>query len=220
MNRLIMAMALAGAWSCVTTASAQYFGGVGGAAAPWGFQAHASTAEEGIARGMSDIIMAKGGANLLHSEAAQNYQSAYSSYLDNRMKATQTYFDMRAVNKQARAAEAGPRATQADLARYAKSGAPSQLSASELDPLTGQISWPTILKEDSYKESRDRLNELYSERAKIGSLTSEQMQEAKQLADALATDLKANINNYPPQQYIQAKKFLDGVSRAAYAQQG
>ena len=69
-----------------------------------------------------------------------------------------------------RAAAAPPKATQADLVRYARAGA-QPLDSPQLDPLTGVISWPLILREDTYKEARDALEQLYQQRASMGSLT-------------------------------------------------
>ena len=37
---------------------------------------HASTAAEGAARGMADVVRSAGAANLLNSEAAKNYEDA------------------------------------------------------------------------------------------------------------------------------------------------
>ena len=71
----------------------------------WGYSYHASTAEEGIQRGYADVVRSQGMANLLNSQAATQYEEARKSYIENRMQATQTYFEMRRYNTEARKAE-------------------------------------------------------------------------------------------------------------------
>lgn len=183
------------------------YGGYGGG--------HASTAAEGFQRGMADVIRSRGAANMMNSRAAINYTEAESNQIKNRMQATETYFDMRAVNKQAREAERGPRPTAEDAARYARERAPSRLSASQLDPLSGSINWPPILRDDIYKPYRDTLQSMYNQRAKNGTLTMAEMQEVQTAAASIEELMKENIDNYPPQAYVETKKVVSGLSREA-----
>ena len=78
--------------------SAQWGGG-------WGGGYHSSTLEEGVQRGYADVVRSRGMANLMNSEAAINLQEADKKYLENRLTATQTYFEMRRYNQEARRAE-------------------------------------------------------------------------------------------------------------------
>jgi hypothetical protein len=119
---------------------------------------------------------------------------------------------MRKTNREARAAEQGPKPTKEDLQRYARQRAPARLSPSELDPLTGAISWPAVLRDAEYKASRDQLEALYQKRAQYGYLTGTQQAEGQQAVGALQADLKKNLRNYVPQEYVQAKKFTEGLN--------
>ena len=62
---------------------------------------HASTAAEGYANGMSTHSIGRL-YNLQTSQAAINAEQARSMNLDNRLKGTQTYFEMRKVNTASR----------------------------------------------------------------------------------------------------------------------
>src|SRR5262245_21051469 len=73
--------------------------------AQWGYDYHSSTLEEGVQRGFADVVRSQGMANLYNAQAATEAQKARSSYLDNQYKATQTYFEMRRYNTEARRAE-------------------------------------------------------------------------------------------------------------------
>ena len=192
---------------------AGYGGGWGGV---WG-GSHASTAEQGMMMGMADMMQAAGSRNLMNSQALGFVEDARRKNIDNRMYGTEAYFQMRKTNREARAAEAGPRATQADLERYARQRAPSRLSPSELDPLTGIIAWPAILREDAYKPYRDKLERMYTQRASMGALTGSERGEVQQAIDALQADLKQNLPNYVPQDYVGAKKFIQGLNYELFA---
>ena len=95
-------------------ACAQWGGG-------WGFNrgGYASTAGQAAAYGMSEVLRAQGYQNLQNSEAAKNWEEAKTLEMQNRLRWTETYFDMRKVNREARAAERGPPVTQEQAIRWA-----------------------------------------------------------------------------------------------------
>jgi hypothetical protein len=192
--------------------------GGGGWGGGWGGGVmHASTAEQGAMMGMADMMQAAGSRNLMNSQALGFVEDAKRKNIDNRMYGTDAYFQMRKTNKEARAAEAAPKASRSDLERYARQRAPSRLSPSELDPLTGTIAWPAVLREDAYKPYREQLEKLYLQRANIGALTGSERGEVQQAINALQADLKQNLRNYVPQDYVQAKKFIEGLNYELFA---
>jgi hypothetical protein len=182
---------------------------------------HASTVEEGAANGMANVIQSAGAANLLNSQAARNYEEARSRDLDNRLKATNTYFEMRKMNQEYRAAERGPKPTSEQMFRLAKERAPSRLGPNDLDPLTGQISWPVILEDEAYKEYRERLDSLFATRARYhGQIGADQYLELQRTAKALDAELKTRIKDYPPGDYVKAKGILDSLAYEASLTRG
>jgi hypothetical protein len=171
-----------------------------------------STAFGSAASGMADLVRSSGQANLQNSAAAINYQQAQRSAMENNWIAAEGYFQGRQMNKAYREAEASPRATQADLVRYAKSGAPKRMSPSELDPLTGYITWPSLLADKAYQADRKTLDAAFAYRAKQGQFNLDQRTKVQQAAESLAAAMKKNINAYAPQDYVQAKKFLEQLT--------
>lgn len=181
---------------------------------PWfpGFGYHSSTYEEGVQRGFADIVRSAGVANLLNSEAAKNYEDARRKNIDNRVYGTEQYFQMRQINRAARAAERGRQPTMEDLIRYAAQRAPGRLSPSELDPLTGLINWPTILRSEAYEADRQKLEKLYASRSATGYLTAEQVAEVNAAIESVGEKLKANVRSHSPQLHAQAKDFLKSLA--------
>ena len=206
---VFVACSLVGA---VGTAQTRYVDG------PWGGGGgyrHASTAAEGAQRGFADVVRSAGEYNLNTAQAASIGQDTVSKYLDNRMKGTSTYFQMRQANDQYRRAEKTPPLSSEQLYRIAAEKAPKELSSSDVDPLTGQIAWPPVLQGDAFADTRTKLEALFVQRAKGGS--SDYVFQAQQVAKEALTLLKANIRNYPASEYLQAKRFLERLAFTARA---
>ncbi len=183
--------------------------------APYADYSHASTAAEGALSGMARLARGAGEYNLLTSEAAINMTEAQRNYIQNRDQWTNTYFQMREANRLYRARERGPRASMEQLVRMAKAGLPKRLSPSQLDAVTGKISWPTLLRAEQYSKHRARLEELFVKRAQQGVLTAEDYLELDKTTKALLAELKARVREVPQMDYIAAKRFVQSLAYEA-----
>lgn len=209
--RLASTLAIGLVVAAAATGLAQRYGGYG----VYG-GGHASTAAEGYQRGFADVLRSAGEANLRNSEAANNYQDARSKDLDNRLKATDTYFEMRRVNKSYRDSQRKPRLSNEQLHRIAAQGRPNRLDPTDLDPITGAIAWPMILQQDTYKAYRKQLETLFAKRAESSGVIGAQAYQAiqKSVGEALAT-LKENVASYGGKDYIETRRFLESLGAEA-----
>ena len=194
------------------TASAQWggwgYGGMGGMGG-----GYASTAGQAAAYGLSDVIRSEGYANLQNSEAAKNWEDAKTKEIDNRQKWTNTYFDMRRTNKEARQAENGPAVTHDQAIRFAKAAAPPRLTSAQLDPVTGHIEYPLLLTAEDYKSYRSDLDKLFADRASSGgSLQFEEFEKIRGTVSKFIDALKTNVSRYPAGDYGHARTFLDSLA--------
>jgi len=187
--------------------SGGYYGGGG-----YPVYSHSSTAAEGRLRGMGDLVRSSGQANLDNSAAAVNYTVARSNQIENRNQWTNTYFSMRETNRQARAAERGPRPSMEDLVRYAQVGKPKRLSPGEFDSVSGKIAWPMFLQTDKYADDRATLDQIFSTRASQGAIAPDDYSKARQTIDVMLGNLKKEIREIPPEQYMVAQKFLKSLN--------
>ncbi|NLX99565.1 MAG: hypothetical protein GXY83_25805 [Rhodopirellula sp.] len=177
-----------------------------------GWDFGASTAFGSATRGLADLVRAQGAENLLSSEAAINMTEARRRQIENFEKATETYFAMRRQNQAYRAAERGSRPTYEDLVRYAEAGKPERLSPSEMDTVTGDITWPIILRSDHFEEYREVLGQLFASRAATGALSSEGYLTVDKVTDAMKAELQRKIDDIPPQDYLRARKFIESLA--------
>ena len=204
----------------VTVASAQDYQfrravpyGFGGG---WGEYRHASTYEEGVLRGTGAMARGFGEFNYLTSLALINGEEARSKYIDNKLKATQAYFQQRSINRQARELEAGPRPSSQDVARYAKERAPKGLTAYQYEPALKRLFWPTTLEAEQFTAEREAIDTIMAARTVDDSgLGSKSHRELTQLTAQLKSKLKAQMKTMAPAEYIAAKKFLTGVELEA-----
>ena len=177
---------------------------------------HSSTAYESYQRGYADVVRAAGEYNLNTAHAASITEDAISKRLDNRLKATHTYFQMREANRQYRREQETPALSSEQLYRIAAEQAPETLAASDLDPLTGAIAWPPILQRDEFADARTTLNGLFQLRANEGNASSYVI-EIQQVAQQALAQLKANIRSYPAPEYLAGKRFLESLAYSARA---
>ena len=129
-----------------------------------------STAAGSSMTGMANVISAKGDYNLSTSAAAVNMTQAQKQEIQNRQDYTNTYFEMRETNKQAREAEAGPKPTAEQLARLAHETAPKPLSPGEINEVTGQLNWPSALQSDDFAPERVQMERLIATHSQLGTL--------------------------------------------------
>ncbi len=171
----------------------------------------ASTAAEGFQNGRSNVIRAQGQYLLDSSVAASQFEDARAKDIENRYKTTQAYFDLRRMNREGRAAEAGPRPTHTDLVRWAQAGRPKSLTSSEMNPNNGELLWPKALTINAFADNRDVVQALMAENARYGGLSLDQVNTVSSNIDTMLIGLKARISDFQPNVYIEAKNFLESL---------
>jgi hypothetical protein len=216
MTRVMPILAGAFVFACVPVARAQVV--VGNAFSPYAVYGggHASTAAEGYANGMSNIIQSAGSFNLQTSQAAINAEQARSMNLDNRLKGTQTYFEMRRVNTEARKAEDGQGMSTEDSWRYAQMYVPKRPSPTQLDPVSGKIYWPMMLRDPRYDDYRNKIDQLFTQReVSHGGIGYEMYTQIVQVTNSLLDTLKKNIDLYNNGDYVRLKNFVESLAYEA-----
>ena len=182
--------------------------GYGGGYAPYMYY-HSSTAAEGVARGLANVIRAKGDYNLSTAEGAVSLETALQRGIENRKRLTQAYFDIRQINRQAREVDwQRQRAAAVEGARYAQVEKAKRLTSSELDPVTGEIHWPVALMRPEFAETRAAIEKVFIARAYQGVMTGDELLTANEAVDSMLAQLKLDVQNVPPAQYVSAKRFL------------
>jgi hypothetical protein len=176
-----------------------------------GYGGGGSTVAGSAMNGMASAISARGDAALSGSAAAVNLTQAEKQDILNRQAATNTYFEMRATNRAARAAERGPPLTSEQLATIAHAGVPKPLNSEQLNPVTGRLNWPGPLQEDKFASRRAQVDQLTAQQSNYGSLNYADQCKMRDTIKSMFKDLKAQIKSLPTSDYITAKTFLSSL---------
>jgi hypothetical protein len=204
---LMLAVVVAGLCMVNAVATAQFV--VGG----WDSGYHASTAAEGAATGMANVISAQGQYNLASSQAVINMEEAKRQEIDNRAKWTNAYFDMRRANK-AYQDSLKKSIDPENALRFAESQKPKRLALSDLG-VSGDIHWPAGLSTDKFAGQRQDLDKLFAERAQKGSLSAQEAAQVRDVTRTMIDGLKAEIDAMQPSDYTKAKQFVVSLSYEA-----
>jgi len=126
--------------------------------APYGGY-HASTALEGALRGKAAVIDAAGRFNRNTAEAAILAEQARTLQLENDEQEVVSYFNKKALNRDAREAASLPTPSVEDVLRYNQTRNPNRLSTYQLDPVSGAIHWPEVLRLPEFAAGREALQQ-------------------------------------------------------------
>jgi len=185
-------------------AQAQYYGGP--------TYTKAATAGESYARGYADVVRSAGMYNLMSSKAVSELQDAQSKYLDNRLKSMKVYEEERKYREWRREQITKKRLSTSQLYDLARQASPDRLKPSQLDPLSGAVNWPLLLTSDEFEPYRKKIDAMMAERAKTGGYGSyDTYLELDKTARAMLGELKDNVKDYPPQDYVASKRFLENL---------
>jgi hypothetical protein len=187
--------------------------------AQWGWPYggyYASTAGEGAAMGMAALVTSTGMATLMGSKAAVNAQEAGSLYIDNTVKATQAYIDRQRMLASYQASLRKPPPSAEQLYRMSQAGLPKALTTDQFDPVSGDINWPLVLRDDPFVSYREATQKFFHEAVSSPhTFTYASYDGLREASDECLAQLKSRIKSYRPNDYIQAKKFVESLVYAA-----
>lgn len=178
---------------------------------------HASTVAAGEGNAMSSVTRARGQYQLDQSQAAINKAQARSMEIKNRVDLAKSFFEARSINKKARFGDYDERKktnTQRTLMRYGQEGRPTRLTSSELDPVTGQITWPIALEAPSFGTYTKPIDEAFVKRAETRArFPYDTYQNVTKNCKGLSDELKGQVKTMNQQEWTQAKSFVNRLRR-------
>lgn len=188
--------------------------GMGMAAGGYGYGG-VGTAFSAQENARANTIRAQGEYNMMNTAAMSNFEDARSKYIDNQQKWTQVYLE-----RQRAAAELKSQREAEDAARKERIKAfneanpptpPAGLTSSQLDPSTGQIQWPTALAATAFDGQRQSLEALFALRTQA-SANAELTAKVVKAVNEMKSTLRAKIREIPTADYLEARRFLDGLA--------
>jgi hypothetical protein len=171
----------------------------------------ASTAAEGYANGVSNVIQAQGQRNLSNSQARINNQDAYSKALDNSTKSVNTFWEQKGIYNE----HLQEKLAEQDAKRnaYLANHGLQSLTPQEFDRTTGTIAWPKVLDQDQYAKYRTTIDKLFKQRAYAGALSGEEYVECTNANKDWRAMLSTQRDVYPAPILSQMIRFILKVNR-------
>ncbi|MEM8735011.1 MAG: hypothetical protein AAGG44_12350, partial [Planctomycetota bacterium] len=137
--------------------------------------------------------------------------------IENSALYVKTYFDNKEINRQYREKYKKLPPTKEQWARITEAALPDRLTAEQLDPATGKLVWPHILRGDEYAAMRNRIDLLMASRTPDNSGDGSPIQrELDGLIDGMQQLLKANIKDITATQYAASRWFLKSLDYEAF----
>jgi len=190
---------------------AQWFGGFGN----MGY--HASTVAEGEGNAISAVTRSKGQYQLDASQARINNAQADAIVMQNRKQLAKDYFETQALNRQARFgdyAERKKKHTQEALFQHGYEGRPTRLTSMELDPVTGEISWPIDLQSNYFKKYVQEIDGAFVSRAASKIKFSYTVyKEANKNVKGIQKELKLRMKEIGTNAYANSLQFIKRLSK-------
>ena len=171
----------------------------------------ASTAAEGAANGMSNVIAAQGQRNLSNSQAAINLTQARSSQIDNQVKSVNAFWEKNAIYSEHQQQQFADIQKQREF--YLSKHGLTSLTPEEFDRASGTCNWPKVLEQKQYDQYRVVLDKLLKQRAYAGALTGDEYMEATAANKDWRAMLAKQKNVYPEQILSQMIRFILKVNR-------
>lgn len=201
----------------------------------WGWNGYGrgvGTAESTARHGHAAQMRGYGQMNRDNAVANMYNQEAYRQYLQNERERIRTYFDRQMLNRQGVEEQkqwVKRRQAMKKIENLEKMGMqelphrsklPNLLFNDQLDDLTGEITWPHLLRKVEFASHRHALEELFRFRAQ-GADVDEVHAQVRMIVSQMGNDwnFKAQLKKYlrkykngvSPQQYIESKRFLESL---------
>jgi hypothetical protein len=172
---------------------------------------HASTAGEGYRRGLAEVIRSYGENNLANARAQREWEAARKAYIENRLLATEAFWERRQLYQQERAAEQYEQREKAEA--YLAKVRLEDLTPQEFDLETGQIMWPKLLADARFKKGREMLDDLFGRRAQYGELSIDDYSKAESLIKLWRQELTDDRDDFPDEVLRDSLRFLLRLNR-------
>jgi hypothetical protein len=171
---------------------------------------HASTWQEGMLRGQGTLMDAAARLDYLASLASLNRALCESLEMENQLRSAETQTRLRQIRDNTRKAE-----MQARMARIRAENLARHPSAKPAPAVVNgnRVDFPEYLKGQQFSEYRAGIERIVTERSQSGRISAEDIPTLESMNESLVHDLRENVQDIPPKDYVAAKTFVRQLAR-------
>lgn len=182
----------------------------------YGYPYGGPTAYGNYARGMAQVVRARGQAARDYTQAQINRQVALSKYLENQKKWNEIYQARKQAAEEARRKKREERKRAAEERRSRPSPPQARITfqPGDRDPETGQLNWPEVLQSSEFAAQRKAIQEQFDLKAKTQATPAIKSKVIDTAMD-MKTALRAKVNDVPINTLLAGLNYLDRVMHEA-----
>ena len=90
-------------------------------------------------------------------------------------------------------------------------GAPKPLTTRDMDPVSGRLNWPDALQDASFSDQREAARAPVCQMGHVRRADFTEQKQLRETLNGMYTDIKGQIAQLPPQNYVAAKAFLQSL---------
>jgi hypothetical protein len=158
--------------------------------------------------GAAALTRARAAANVLNATARAQHAQTDRVAMQNSVQFLATRLERKQINKQNRFGHLHARGEQVRIAKLASLPAPPQVVRGPVDPASGRVAWPMLLRSTYYAKARGPIDQVFHQRSVTGSFNPDHYLPMRDWIEQIECELKANVAYYEMADYLEAKSFL------------
>ncbi len=167
------------------------------------------TYEGSAAAGMAAFARGVGEYNYYSAMARRELEQARTLAIQNHQLAVDNWHARRAAHREQVRAEM---LTPEQVARVVEASRPARLTAAEYQPAAGKLVWPAALRGEEYAAGRAAVDQAFASRtSQDRGAGSAFYASVLQQTQEMLSQLKEEVSELRPMEFIAARKFLVGV---------
>jgi hypothetical protein len=184
-------------------------------------QANQALGAAAVIQAQAALVKAVSDSAETAARAADLREKTRGVALDNDMKYTKNFYEKKQLYAAFQSVNSRKRASKEDLTRYSKDSLSQRGSSYQPCSPQGDIRWPAILKREEFANTRIELDSLFQQRRPAdGGVGSDFYHETQQLAERMRNELREQMDDFTPAEYMAARRFVDALARDAEMPKG
>ncbi|MDV6033641.1 MAG: hypothetical protein F9B45_26820 [Phycisphaera sp. RhM] len=168
--------------------------------------------------GRAELLRAAATANVLNASARTQHLHADRLEMQNSVEFLATRLERKQINNQSRFGHLHARGEQVRQQKQAEERLVSSVPRRRpVDPMTGQVAWPILLRSSYYEKARGPIDLVFDQRSRVGRINPDHFLPMRDWIERIERELKANVAYYEKSDYLEAKAFLRSLIDEARA---
>lgn len=177
----------------------------------WGYGYRVPTYDPQFGR--AEILRASARANLVNAKARTENAMAFHVEMDNKLEFLVNRLEQKRINNEARFGHLHARGARVRAEKFAAAQAVAVTTRIRrpVDPVTGQVEWPMLLRHSYFEKARGPIDIVFLQRSVNGAFNPDHYLPMQDWICRIKDELNANAEWYERENYLKSRDFLDSL---------